>query len=53
MDSATLQTALAGVEASVVLDGFYTVLPLVIACALPIISAKIGLNFLFHAVKGA
>ena len=49
----SLSSALANVDASVVLNGFYEVLPTVLTIALPIIGAKVALNFLFGSVKGA
>lgn len=51
--SSGLSTALASVDPNVVLDGFYQVLPTVLTIALPIIGAKVALNFLFGSVKGA
>lgn len=48
-----LATALSNVDPNVVLDGFYQVLPTVLTIALPIIGAKVALNFLFGCVKGA
>lgn len=51
--STGLSTALASVDPNVVLDGFYQVLPTVLTIALPIIGAKVALNFLFGSVKGA
>lgn len=51
--SSSLSSALASVDANVVLSGFYEVLPTVLTIALPIISAKVALNFLFGSVKGA
>lgn len=49
----SLSQALSGVDTSVVLSGFYEVLPIVLTIALPIIGAKVALNFLFGSVKGA
>lgn len=51
--SSGLSTALASVDPNVVLDCFYQVLPTVLTIALPIIGAKVALNFLFGSVKGA
>lgn len=51
--SSGLSSALASVDANVVLSGFYEVLPTVLTIALPIIGAKVALNFLFGSVKGA
>lgn len=51
--SSGLSSALASVDADVVLSGFYEVLPTVLTIALPIIGAKVALNFLFGSVKGA
>lgn len=51
--SSSLSTALAAVDPNVVLSGFYEVLPTVLTIALPIIGAKVALNFLFGSVKGA
>lgn len=49
----SLSSALANVDPNVVLSGFYEVLPTVLTIALPIIGAKVALNFLFGSVKGA
>lgn len=51
--SGSLSSALAAVDPNVVLSGFYEVLPTVLTIALPIIGAKVALNFLFGSVKGA
>ena len=51
--SSSLSSALASVDPNVVLSGFYEVLPTVLTIALPIIGAKVALNFLFGSVKGA
>lgn len=51
--SSGLSSALAAVDPNVVLSGFYEVLPTVLTIALPIIGAKVALNFLFGSVKGA
>lgn len=51
--SSSLSSALANVDPNVVLSGFYEVLPTVLTIALPIIGAKVALNFLFGSVKGA
>ena len=48
-----LSTALSSVDPNVVLDGFYQVLPTALTIALPIIGAKVALNFLFVSIKGA
>ena len=40
-------------DTDILLNAFYEVLPTVLAVALPILGAKIGINFLFSAVKGA
>lgn len=51
--SGSLSAALSQVDPNVVLSGFYEVLPTVLTIALPIIGAKVALNFLFGSVKGA
>lgn len=51
--SSGLSAALASVDPNVVLNGFYEVLPTVLTIAMPIIGAKVALNFLFGSVKGA
>lgn len=51
--SGSLSSALSAVDPNVVLSGFYEVLPTVLTIALPIIGAKVALNFLFGSVKGA
>lgn len=51
--SSSLSDALSQVDPNVVLNGFYEVLPTVLTIALPIIGAKVALNFLFGSVKGA
>lgn len=51
--AAGLSAALSGVDTGVILEGFYAVLPVALTVALPIIGAKVGLNFLFGSVKGA
>ena len=51
--SSSLSDALAQVDPNVVLSCFYEVLPTVLTIALPIIGAKVALNFLFGSVKGA
>lgn len=51
--TSSLSTALSSVDPNVVLNGFYEVLPTVLTIALPIIGAKVALNFLFGSVKGA
>lgn len=51
--ASSLSDALASVDPNVVLSGFYDVLPTVLTIALPIIGAKVALNFLFGSVKGA
>ncbi len=51
--SSGLSTALSSVDPNVVLDGFYQVLPTVLTISLPIIGAKVALNFLFGSIKGA
>lgn len=51
--SSSLSSALSAVDPNVVLSGFYEVLPTVLTIALPIIGAKVALNFLFGSVKGA
>ena len=48
-----IETALSGLDTAVLLSGFYAVLPTILTVALPILGAKIGINFLFSAVKGA
>lgn len=52
-ESGSLSAALSAVDPNVVLSGFYEVLPTVLTIALPIIGAKVALNFLFGSVKGA
>lgn len=51
--SSSLSTALSQIDSAVVLDGFYQVLPVGLAVALPIVAAKVGLGFFFSLVKGA
>lgn len=51
--SASLSTALSQIDSAVVLDGFYQVLPVGLAVALPIVAAKVGIGFFFSLVKGA
>lgn len=51
--TSSLSTALASVDPNIVLNGFYEVLPTVLTIAMPIIGAKVALNFLFGSVKGA
>lgn len=51
--SSSLATALSQIDSAVVLDGFYQVLPVGLAVALPIVAAKVGIGFFFSLVKGA
>lgn len=51
--SASLSSALSQIDSAVVLDGFYQVLPVGLAVALPIVAAKVGIGFFFSLVKGA
>lgn len=51
--SASLSTALSQIDSAVVLEGFYQVLPVGLAVALPIVAAKVGIGFFFSLVKGA
>jgi hypothetical protein len=48
-----LASALGSVESGLIMEAFYTVLPTVLTISLPILGAKIAINFLFSAVKGA
>lgn len=48
-----LSTALSAIDVSVISSGFFTVLPMVISVAGPIVAAKVALHFLFSMVKGA
>ena len=51
--AADLETTISSLDTSILLDGFFAVLPVVLTVALPILGAKIAINFLFGAVKGA
>jgi len=48
-----LSTALSGVNAQILLDAFYAVLPTVFQVVLPITGAKVALRFIFSSFKGA
>lgn len=48
-----LSDALSGIDTDIILTDFYGVLPLVLTIVLPIVGAKVVLNFLFSAIKGA
>lgn len=49
----SLSSAMSNIDTSLVLDAFYQVLPIGLTIALPIVGAKVGLNFFFGLVKGA
>lgn len=51
--SGSLSSALSSVDPNIILGAFYEVLPTVLTVALPIIGAKVALNFLFGSIKGA
>lgn len=49
----SLSSAMSNIDSALVLDAFYQVLPVGLTIALPIVGAKVGLNFFFGLVKGA